>query len=639
MERFLRAKWARAALWYAANGSCQICGKPLPDVWHADHRVPWWYSQRTNVHEMDADCPACNQQKGGQLFMEYRTFQADLRRHVAGMVQRIIPLDTLYVDVTPGGGKSSIPPALVPILDAGLAQRICWVVPRVTLGTQGESVFVDGDLRQLFPHQARLRKTNGNEINPSRGTQGYLTTYDAIEENPTLHRQEFERLRYVLILDEVHHVEEGSAYAKALAPLIERARFCVFMSGTFGRGDKKRVAFLPYEVDATGKVELKFPEQQLIRYSRAQALREKAIVRLDFRSIDGMAQWVDRQGERQQRESFEQETAAEGAMLNVVLRTQFARQLLQRAVGEWTAYKQHYPHAKLLIVAPWQAVAKNYALWLREDFQIQAPLAISQRPQEALAAIQRYKAVGPGSLEVLITVGMAYEGLDVKQITHLVCLTRYRTAPWLEQCFARACRALPWKHAGYIYAPDDMAMREAIENIIAEQRLVADEQDGEVIDSGGSSGPARMPIADIVPLASTATTHRAFNYSHGMDSDETAWFDELAHNWGLAGVVSPLQLRDMIQIHNETPPEERRRHVELPQELSIPPSEIETPLRKDIQNHANWVDYAYFGGENGTANRHIKQEFKKSREEMTEEELIEVKLYLNKHYPYQPATE
>lgn len=62
--RTLRSKRLRAALWIAANGKCQICGCELEEVWHADHVVPWVVSKRTNVHEMQALCPACNLSKG-----------------------------------------------------------------------------------------------------------------------------------------------------------------------------------------------------------------------------------------------------------------------------------------------------------------------------------------------------------------------------------------------------------------------------------------------------------------------------------------------------------------------------------------------------------------------------------------------
>ena len=63
-QRALRSRKLRALLWYAADGKCKRCGKPLPDEWHADHVEPFVKSKRTNVHEMQALCPTCNQKKG-----------------------------------------------------------------------------------------------------------------------------------------------------------------------------------------------------------------------------------------------------------------------------------------------------------------------------------------------------------------------------------------------------------------------------------------------------------------------------------------------------------------------------------------------------------------------------------------------
>lgn len=62
--RTLRSKKLRALLYYEAEGKCQMCGCDLPDDWHADHIEPWVRTGRTNVHEMQALCPACNLRKG-----------------------------------------------------------------------------------------------------------------------------------------------------------------------------------------------------------------------------------------------------------------------------------------------------------------------------------------------------------------------------------------------------------------------------------------------------------------------------------------------------------------------------------------------------------------------------------------------
>jgi 5-methylcytosine-specific restriction endonuclease McrA len=64
--RTLRSKAKRALLWRAAGGVCQRCGRALGDHWEADHIVPWRLTHRTNLHEMQALCRACNGAKGGK---------------------------------------------------------------------------------------------------------------------------------------------------------------------------------------------------------------------------------------------------------------------------------------------------------------------------------------------------------------------------------------------------------------------------------------------------------------------------------------------------------------------------------------------------------------------------------------------
>ena len=64
MKRTLTSKRLRAMLWLAADGKCQICGKELPENWHADHIIPWVKSPVTNMYGMQALCPECNRRKG-----------------------------------------------------------------------------------------------------------------------------------------------------------------------------------------------------------------------------------------------------------------------------------------------------------------------------------------------------------------------------------------------------------------------------------------------------------------------------------------------------------------------------------------------------------------------------------------------
>jgi 5-methylcytosine-specific restriction endonuclease McrA len=63
-KRFLRSMKDRNLLYWSQGGLCAQCGQELGDDWEADHIMPWSRTHRTNVHEMQALCQACNRKKG-----------------------------------------------------------------------------------------------------------------------------------------------------------------------------------------------------------------------------------------------------------------------------------------------------------------------------------------------------------------------------------------------------------------------------------------------------------------------------------------------------------------------------------------------------------------------------------------------
>lgn len=79
-------------------------------------------------------------------------------------------------------------------------------------------------------------------------------------------------------------------------------------------------------------------------------------------------------------------------------------------------------------------------------------------------------------IEVLITIGKAYEGLDAPGCTHLIHLGVNRSDPWLTQCFARAWRrdyhasAPPiQEQRAEIFIPADIRARRVVEFITQEK--------------------------------------------------------------------------------------------------------------------------------------------------------------------------
>ncbi|MFH1486638.1 MAG: DEAD/DEAH box helicase family protein [Chloroflexota bacterium] len=625
----MRSRKLRALLWYAAEGRCRLCGQPLGVDWQADHIVPWVRTHRTNVHEMQALCAECNRRKGDKVALrKHQTEAQKVSRDISGggsTVKQIIAY------VTPGGGKSGLPVIIAKELIPYIADAICWVVPRITLRKQAEKSFQDRLWKIELPHNMSIRAST-NEANPCRGHQGYVTTYQAIGQDPTLHSQEFDTKRYILFLDEPHHVERDSIWHKALQPLVDKARFVVYASGTFERGDGKHIAFIPYcEVDSGSIVDYQTNEQTaVIRYTRRAALAERAIVPLHFEVMDGRAEWVNGQGEQRETDSIASAGEDTPAALFTALKTQYALELLHRTVKSWKEHRRIYTRAKLLVVAPRIEFANKYLAALKEE-GVNADIATSDDSQLAQVAIDRFKGErGKREIDALVTVMMAYEGLDVPCISHIACLTNIRSKPWLEQCFARACRVDSGKSYGYIFGPDDEMFRKVMEEIKAEQEPFVKDRP---LPGSASESLSPASVSDgILPLASQLTRERATSLSPGEDLgyEETATIMRAMGHAGIAG-VSPLQIRNLMLELGVTPLPAGPNPV-MPNDPILTPSEQEANLRDSIERYIR--KYAYSNNQPPKEiNKHILEHFGKPRKDMTAQELMQVWAYVQSRYP------
>lgn len=649
--RTLRSKRLRSLLWQTADGKCRLCGCDLPADWHADHIEPFAVTQRTNFHEMQALCPACNLKKGSSL-MQPRQFQSELTTHcdevIAGARRK-----TIVTIVTPGGGKSCIPPIVASrFIAAGLADFIAWIVPRVSLAEQAEADFTK---HKLFNQRYKIRVST-NEQNPCRGLHGFVTTHQAIAmDSAESVLWEFRKHRGILVIDECHHIYEGSPAHRMLIPIFEAARWRVLMTGSSTRGDGRSTAFMPYKDAGNRLVEIddQADGYKVIRYTRSQALKEKAKIPISFVHVDGATKWLDPLGDEQSVGSLRDIEEASPAVWSA-LQTDYSVQLLVACCDDFDQHRRfNNPRAKLLIVCYSIVEARRHLEFIKERWRhFRVGIAVCKDAderdisKESRGAIKRFKQHGGASLDVLITVQMAYEGLDAPSITHLACLTRIRSWPWIEQMLDRGTRydyeAGPWESQRLkAYVPDDPKMNEAIARIDAEQegfvREAAKDQEDPGPGPGGGAGTPKTPEDEnIIPLCGQVTDTR---YS-GVIGDEpmTVTAEEgrrltvLMSECNMIG--SPLELKVLLAKY------EREKLNPTPVEVLEPvtladlvPSDEENILRDKINTHCSQIDKYNFGRRFGTTNDIVKKEFGKSRKVMTVPELRMVWAFLNRRFP------
>ncbi len=470
--------------------------------------------------------------------MDYRLHQKQMTAITKNILNGASIKEVLAA-ITPGAGKSMLPIILAHWLIPSFADKICWLVPRSNLRWQGSRNFIDRDFIKLIKHRCQVR-ASGNDPNPSRGTQGYITTYQGVVSDPILHWKEFLDHRYILFLDEPHHIARQGPWQTAVQGLVDRAALTVYASGTFERGDKQPIAFLPYV--EFGKKEIldlnPTTDRRVINYSRVDAIAQGAIIKLHFEMLDARAEWVDNKGRTIQVDSLDEEARSQKdhrAALRTALTTEYANQLLDGCVAQWLAHRKTiYSLAKLLVVAPNISIAKTYKAYLEELTGLKVLIATSDDSKEARANIKLYG--NSRQHNILITVGMAYEGLDVKQIAFIACLTFIRSKPWLEQCFARANRNAPGKDYGVIWGPRDHFFLQVIERIVKQQTDAAAERKKKEDDEEDGPGPPAQNNG-IAVISSEGTSRSAMDFVTGDDvsSAEAIHLLEMADRVGMTG--------------------------------------------------------------------------------------------------------
>lgn len=530
--------------------------------------------------------------------MNLRKHQSDLSK----IIDRIIsgdPVRTIICRVTPGGGKSALPIIAGRLIAAGLADGICWVCPRRSLQYQGERNFQDPFFREAIGHRLSVRAST-NEPDPCRGLNGFITTYQAIglDEAGTV-LEAFRRRRFILVCDEFHHVELDGVWHKALAPIAEAAKYVLLLSGTLERGDGKQIAFTPYLPNRIGHIPFlrNTTDTRIIEYSRSDALQERAIIPLKFFLNDGHAEWQD-EGGNTVNMSLSKSGHEASRAIYTALSTEYAEDLLGLAFDHWIKHRQAVPTSKLLVVTASLQHAKAAVEWMKGRWAA-SEIATSHESDAAHEAIKRFK---DGGLDILVSIAMASEGLDVPEVDHMAILTHIRSTPWIEQCVCRAVRinraAGPWEdQCGFIFAPDDPLFREIVRKIEAEQlpiarksrALAGDGEQLELFDEPKKDGEKRL---NFIPLSSRLTGRRELSLG------------------GNGGGVAPV--------------------YQMP--LPKTPSEIEQELRDQIEEHVR----AYSFRNRKTPydlNKALFDRYQKPRAEMTTPELEMVLRYLRQSYP------
>lgn len=484
--------------------------------------------------------------------------QSQLEQMVFAMLAGTSHPKQLFAAITPGGGKSLLAMMLLLLVKHHFAEQLCWLVPRVNLMEQAVSTTLNPKNQALCGHALKVRQA-GNEHNPSRDSAGYVTSYQGIAlDSSRIHCQAFEHKSTILVLDECHHLstEPGKQWTAAVAPLIERAKLVLFMSGTMHRDDGWPIAFLPYTRTAHGFL-LQLPPEHTLTYSRAQAIRDQAIVKTRITYTDAQTIFLDDDQEKRI-DSFDDVLESEQSKhLRCVVETEAGLTMIEKAFREWKGHKKIFPDSKFMVIAPNTTTARQkYSLLLQNLAREDIPIA-DYKEEEARGILKRFREVkssGRPCYDIVITVNMAYEGLDVPALDHLVLLTAIRTRGWIEQAISRGNRNCPpWKKLMRLYAPDDTPLKAILKDIISEEESAVqdpeDQQEGDpqTPTNGQPGGGDRQRLSMSIASQTGESRQEDLEIGDEISRKDTTIYDQGIAAAGKEGIIQALDIQIILE--------------------------------------------------------------------------------------------
>jgi len=454
------------------------------------------------------------------------------------------PVKEIFLPWAVGAGKSIAPVILSNLLTENKKQ--CVLIPRNTLKQQGEAEYSN----DIYPVNKLARIAN-NSGDPWRGCHSCFVTFQAVCMNPEKWIKIFEENEIMLVMDEVHHLSNHGDWIKTIKRLKELSFLTVLMTGTPYRGDNTKIPFFPY--DENDDVDFSETEsRKCIIYTNEDALRDGAVLPYDTTLVDGSGSYIDLSGITRHFKTL----GHTGDNLRCVFDSEYAYHFIDLVFSHWFKIRESQSWSKVLIVSPNIKIAKKYTEYIKSKYpNIRSGIATSEDSKDCIETVKRSKLENNvyGSIECLISVGIAYEGLNIVQITHIAVMSLIRSMQWIQQCLGRCQRRYLSKTQGYVFAPEDDRMKRIISQISTGS-----------INSATADPPEIKPNPDQEKLEGEAQTIEALSSKAHLE------------NLGFPEFQPP-------RVKQETQ------------------SEIETRLRSEINHVINEVV-----GKTGNGNKHIK---------------------------------
>lgn len=419
MSRFFNGRQKRA-LMRIADGKCERCGSD--ETPEADHVKPFASGGSTAVENGQILCRRCNLQKGGRVDDRY-LWQERFSDDYFKKDSRVYTLQ-----VSPGGGKTRGTIKVIhELLRLGYSPVVI-VSPSLGVAEQWrDAAAKHSGIQFLTDIDSRL----------SARFQGYSVVYQALANRD----EDIRKLNSggVLVLDEFHHLCDRMTWGRCAANAAASAARIIAVSGTLWR-KQGEIPFATYDDD--GMVSADFT------LSYVEALSSRIVRPVEFIRFDGDGTKAIVSSGEIVAFNLEDGTGRANDVLDpekgdfcLNLLTAFAERLgwcqskVDSASGGLVVARS-IPHARQL-----QRICEQLGL---STFLVHSDDPLSW------AAIKKFRQ---GQRDVIVSVRMVSEGVDIPRLRCLAHLTNIEADLALWQLVARVWRHDPKKKKdGYAYA-------------------------------------------------------------------------------------------------------------------------------------------------------------------------------------------
>ena len=452
---------------------------------------------------------------------------------------------------TPGAGKTTFALTVAAdLLSRRIVDRITVVAPTEHLKTQWAEAAAKAGLPIDPTYSAGRGKTSDDYV-------GIAVTYAGVAVNPLAMRIRTERVKTLVILDEIHHAGDAMAWGEGVREAFDPATRRLALTGTPFRSDINPIPFITYApAPEEGAGVLRSVAD--FTYGYAHALADHVVRPVLFMAYSGEMQWRTRAGDEvvaRLGEPLTKDMHAHALRTALDPHGSWIPAVLEAADTRLSEVRRHVPDAGGMVIASDQDSARAYAALLKK-ISGESPTVVLSDEKGASKKIATFTG---SDKRWLVAVRMVSEGVDVPRLAVGVWATTTSTPLFFAQAVGRFVRARSRGETASVFLPSVPHLLEFASDMEAQRdhvlgRRVQDEDDIFAAENdllaqanAGESAAGELEMS-WEALGSTASFDHVlyegaqFGHSGEVVSGSAEEMDFL----GIPGLLDPDQVRELL---------------------------------------------------------------------------------------------